>query len=361
MWELKPLNPSLPRSSQEVSTQIKIGHITVGYAQPVFIIAEIGYNFTSLEEAIASIDAVKECGADAVKFQTFTADNLVIKNIDFPPEAGGGNQYLEFKQYELSPEYHAKLFSHARKIGLIPLSTPSSIHDIPLLEENNIAAYKTGADDLTNIPLHQAIALKNKPMMISTGMSDLSEVAETVSAIRQTGNSDILLFHTVSNYPVRDLSAINLRAMQTMADALQVLVGYSDHTTTMSAPVAAVAMGASAYERHFTLDKKMPCPDAALSADPDEMKEIVRMIRETEEMLGDGIKRCSHLEHDMRKNTRKSIVTTKQIDNGETFSSQNLGIKRPGYGIPPKMLDVLIGRTAQNNLPVDTVLSWDLV
>ena len=340
---------------------IKVGNGCIGGQNSIFIIAEIGYNFSTIEEAIASIDAAKECEVDAVKFQTFTAENVTIRTIDFPPEAGGGNQFEEFKKYELSSEYHKILFNHARKKGLIPFSTPASISDLPLLESLNIEIYKTGADDLTNIPLQTAIAQKKKPMMISTGMSDLFEVAETVNAVRGTGNSDILLFHTVSNYPVSDLTAINLKAMQTMAHAFKGLVGYSDHTTTMSAPVAAVALGASAYERHFTLDKKLPCPDAALSADPEEMKEIVRMIRETEEMLGDGIKRCSHVEQDMRNDTRKSIVTTRPIQKGEKYSYQNLGIKRPGYGIPPKLFDKLVGRTAHNTLPEDTVLSWDLL
>lgn len=339
----------------------QIGKKMVGKPHPIFIIAEIGYNFSNLDEAIASIDAAKECGVDAVKFQTFTAENLVIRNIDFPLEAGGGNQYNEFKQYELSEEYHEILFSYAQKKNLIPLSTPSSVHDLALLEALNIVAYKTGADDLTNIPLQTEIAKKKKPMFVSTGMSDLYEVAETVNAIMEQGNSNILLFHTVSNYPVRDLSAINLKAMCTMANALQLLVGYSDHSTTMSAPVASVALGADAYERHFTLDKNLPCPDAALSADPEEMAEIVRLIRETEEMLGDGIKRCSHVEKDMRKDTRKSIVVTKPIKKGETFGYHNLGIKRPGYGIPPKMLGSLIDRRSTSDLPEDCVLLWDML
>ena len=344
-----------------MKSSFKIGNAMIGKPNPTFIIAEIGYNFSNLDEAVASIDAAKDCGVDAVKFQTFTAENLVIKDIDFPPEAGGGNQYKEFKQYELSAENHRILFSHAHKRGLIPLSTPSSVHDLPLLEALNIGAYKTGADDLTNIPLQKEIAKKKKPMFVSTGMSDLFEVAETVNAIQEQGNSSILLFHTVSNYPVKDLSAINMKAMCTMADALQVLVGYSDHTTTMSAPIVSVALGADAYERHFTLDKKLPCPDAALSADPDEMTEIVRLIRETEEMLGDGIKRCSHVEKDMRKDTRKSIVVTMPIKKGETFGYHNLGIKRPGYGISPKMIDSLIGRRSRSDIPEDTVLSWDLL
>lgn len=355
------MNPYLHENDTKRATTFSVGKTAVGTGKPVFIIAEIGYNFTTLDEAKLSIDAAKECGADAIKFQTFTAKNLVIKNIDFPKEAGGGNQYAEFQHYELSEEYHKKLFSYARKKKVIPLSTPSSIHDIPLLESLNVDAYKTGADDLTNIPLQIEIARRQKPLMISTGMSDLSEVAETVNAVLGQGNGEILLFHTVSNYPVRDLSAINMKSMRTMADALQVLVGYSDHTTTQSAPVMAVTLGACAYERHFTLDKNLPCPDAALSADPGEMQETVRIIRETEEMLGDGIKRCSHLEIDMRKDTRKSIVTLRKIKKGEKFSDQNIGIKRPGYGIAPKFFCIIKGKTATSALPEDTVLSWDIL
>lgn len=198
-------------------------------------------------------------------------------------------------------------------------------------------------------------------MFISTGMSNMSEVAKTVEFIRNLGNEQIILLHTVSNYPIYDLTGINLRAMLTMQAGLDVLIGYSDHTTTLSAPVAAVALGACVYERHFTIDKTLDAPDAALSADPEEMAKIVHMIRETEEMLGDGIKRCSHLETKMRVETRKSVVTTRAVKKDETLTKENLGIKRPGYGIPPSNYPSVIGMKALQDLPEDTILTWDKI
>lgn len=339
----------------------KIVDRIVGDGFPTFIIAEIGYNFNTLDEAMKSVKAAKECGVDSVKFQTFRAETVVTRGVMFPVEAGGGSQFDEFKKYELLEEWHRKLFSYAKYLGLIAFSTPAHVSDIPLLESLEVPVYKTGADDLTNIPFLVEIAKLNKPMIISTGMSNLSEVAETVEAILATGNDKLVLLHTISNYPIKNIEQVNLKAMQTMAKALHVLVGYSDHTTTMSAPVAAVALGACVYERHFTLDKSIKAPDAALSADPVEMKQIVQEIRETEAMLGDGIKKPAPSEVDMRKYTRKSLVSKGSIKKGEKYTNKNITIKRPGYGIPPKFIEFVKGRSARADIPDDTVIGWDMV
>jgi len=339
----------------------KIGNRTIGRGYPTFIIAEIGYNFNTYEEAVKSIEEAKKCGVDAVKFQTFRAETIVTKDVMFPSEAGGGSQYEEFKRHELSEDWHKKLFAHAKKHKLIVFSTPSHVTDLPLLESLDVPAYKTGADDLTNIPFLVKIAKLGKPMIISTGMSYLHEVAESVEAIKEAGNDQIILLHTVSNYPIQNLSYLNLRAMKKMGEALGVLTGFSDHTATLSAPVAAVALGACVYERHFTIDKALPAPDAALSADPKEMAQIVKNIRETELMLGDGIKRPAPSEKDMRAETRKSIVAAKRINEGEKLSASNITIKRPGKGIPPKFMELLIGKKARVTIPADTVITWDML
>lgn len=333
----------------------------IGFGSPVFIIAEIGYNFNTLDEAMASIDVAAECGADAVKFQTFRAETTVIKSIDFPAEAGGGNQFAEFKRYELSAEWHEKLFTHAFSRGVVPFSTPSHSDDLALLKRIGMPIYKVGSDDLTNIPFQMRVAQIGKPVILSTGMSYLSEVAETVEAIRSTGNNQIVVLQCLSNYPIKDISEVNLNAMRTMSEALGVLTGFSDHTTTLSAPAAAVALGARIYERHFTIDKKLPAPDAALSADPVEMRRIVQMIRETEQMLGRGVKSPAKSEINMRKDTRKSVVFCKKIKAGELIAENDVTIKRPGYGIAPKHLQMIIGRRAVLDVEEDTVVSWDMV
>jgi sialic acid synthase SpsE len=240
-------------------------------------------------------------------------------------------------------------------------STPSHFNDLPLLESLGTPVYKTGADDLTNIPFLVEISRLGKPMIISTGMSTLSEVAATVEAILETGNKQIVLLHTISNYPVKDLGHLNLRAIKSMAEALGVLVGYSDHTTTLSAPVAAVTLGACVYERHFTINKSLPVPDASFSADPEEMKTIVQLIRETEVMLGDGVKRPAPSEVDMRRDTIKSLVSVKKIKRGEVIQANSITIKRPGHGIPPDFLPNVLGRSARVDIPEDAVITWEMV
>jgi sialic acid synthase SpsE len=344
-----------------VMKRFKIEDRMIGEGCPTFIVAEIGYNFNTLDEAIKSIDAAKECCVDAVKFQTFKAETVVTKGVMFPPEAGGGSQFDEFKKYELSEDWHRKLFAHAKKRGLIVFSTPSHPSDLPLLESLKVPVYKVGSDDLTNLPFLVEIAKLGKPMIVSTGMSTFSEVEEAVKTILAAGNDKLVLLHCISNYPVKKLEHVNLRAMQTMAESFGVLVGYSDHTTTLSTPVAAVALGACVYERHFTIDKNLPAPDAALSADPAEMKQIVQLIRETEAMLGDGVKKPAPPEMDMRRDSRKSLVSKRAIKKGEPLTLENVTIKRPGHGIPPKFLSTVIGRIAKVNIPDDTVITWEMV
>jgi N-acetylneuraminate synthase len=253
------------------------------------------------------------------------------------------------------------LFRHARSQGLVPFSTPSHASDLPLLERQGASIYKVGSDDLTNIPFQVEVARLGKPVILSSGMAYLSEVAQTVEAILATGNQQIVLLHCLSNYPIRDLTELNLRALRTLADGLGILVGYSDHTTTLSAPVAAVTLGACVYERHFTIDKKLPAPDAALSADPAEMTQIVRMIRETEAMLGDGVKRPASSEREMRRDTRKSLATVRPIPAGEALSTDNVTIKRPGHGIDPRAVETALGRTARKDIPADTTITWEMI
>lgn len=341
--------------------EIHIGERLVGPGHPVFIIAEIGYNYNTISEARKTVDAAAACGVDAVKFQTFRAETIVTRDIEFPPEAGGGNQFDEFKQYELSAEDHKELFLYARDNGLIPFSTPSHSTDLPLLEKLDAEIYKVGADDLTNIPFQTDVARLGKPMFISTGMGYLSEVAETVEAIHAAGNDQLVVMHCLSNYPIHDLSELNLRTLQTMRQSLGVIIGFSDHTTTLSAPAAAVALGALVYERHFTLDKKIPAPDCALSADPAEMKAIVSMIRETEAMMGNGIKRPASSEMDMRKKTRKSLVANRSLKKGDRLAPENVIIKRPGHGIDPRQLSIALGRRTAQDIPADTVITWEMI
>jgi len=341
--------------------KVKIGNRTVGKGEPTFIVAEIGYNFSTLDEALRSIDAAIDCGVDAVKFQTFKAGTVTTRDVMFPPEAGGGSQYEEFKRYELSEETHREIFGYAREKGIIAYSTPSHPDDVELLERIGVPAYKIGADDLTNLPLLKYAAKKKLPMIISTGMATMAEVDEAVATILATRNKDIILLHCVSNYPVEKLENVNLRAIATLERAFGLPVGLSDHTTTLSVPVAAVAMGAVLIERHFTLDKKLPVPDAFFSADAKEMKAIVQGIREVERAMGDGVKKPTDIETEMRSQARKGLIAARAIAKGTAITEDMLCIKRPGIGIAPRFLDLVVGRRAKVDIKPDEVITWDKV
>lgn len=331
----------------------------MGQGHPVFVIAEIGYNFNTLDEGLASIDAALDAGADAVKFQTFRAATVVSRNAAFPPEAGDTNQFAEFSRYELSADAHAALFAHARRRGGIVFSTPSYYDDVELLEPLDPPVYKVGSDDLTNLPFLTHVASKKKPLIFSTGMATLAEVDEALRAVRAAGNEDVLILHCVSNYPIRDVGTLNLNAIATMRREFDVPVGFSDHTTSTTAAIAAVALGACVVERHFTLDKALDAPDAFFSADAADLRALVAAIREAEAMLGSGIKQPAGSEAQMRVETRKSVIARTAIPAGDPISQDHLIVKRPGTGIPPKLMDQVVGRRARRAIAADQVITWD--
>jgi N,N'-diacetyllegionaminate synthase len=338
---------------------VKIGDRLIGEGHPVFIIAEIGYNFTSVAEAKASIDAAIECGVDAVKFQTFRAETVVSRHTDFPAEAGATNQFEEFKRYEISEDLHRELFAYARDKKVLVFSTPSYFDDVDLLERLQVAVYKIGSDDLTNLPFIRYVAEKGKPLIFSSGMGTLAEVDEAVQTIRAVGNDQIVILHCVSNYPIRELRGLNLNVIRTFQQAFNVPVGFSDHTTTLSASLGAVALGASVIERHFTLDKHLNVPDAFFSADPAEMKTLVQCIRELEQALGTGVKRPVPSEENMRSETRKSVIARTALRPGEVITKDKIIVKRPGTGVPPKLAHLVVGRRAKQAIQVDEVITWD--
>ena len=338
---------------------VKIWNRLVGDGQPVFIIAEIGYNFNTLEEAKASIDAAIDCGVDAVKFQSFKAETVTSRYTDFPMGAGETNQYDEFKKYEMSEETHGELFDYARKREILAFSTPSYFDDVDLLERLDVPLFKIGSDDLTNLPLIRYVAGKGKPIIFSTGMGTLAEMDEAVHTIRAAGNDQIVILHCVSNYPIQDLSLVNLKVINTLRQAFGVPVGFSDHTTTASAALGAVALGATVIERHFTLDKNLQVPDAFFSADPAETKALVHSIRELEQALGDGVKRPTPKEEAMRVETRKSTIARTYIHRGEVITQESVIVKRPGTGIAPDLAHLVLGRRAKQDIQADEVITWE--
>jgi len=329
-------------------------------ADRCYIIAEIGGNFTTLEEAIRLIDEAAACGVDAVKLQTYRAQTVASSAAIFDMENTGVTSQVElFRKYEIGQDLHHKVFAYAQSKGLDWFSTPSHPEDVDLLEACGVGAHKIGSDDAVNLPFLRYVARTGKPVMLSTGMCTLEEVRESVDAILGEGNDKLILLHAVTSYPTHPEN-VNLRAMQTLAQAFPRLdVGYSDHTVSPVACLAAVAMGARIIERHFTYDKNADGPDHRLSADPAEMRWLVQAIRSFEIMQGNGIKRPADSERVTRLNNRKSIVAARPIAAGQPLCRDDLAVKRPGTGIGPKHFEQLLGRRLRQDAAEDAVLTWD--
>jgi len=323
-----------------------------------YIIAEIGGNFVTFDEAKKLVDLAYEAGVDAVKLQTYKADTIVTKTAKFDLDnVGEMIQHELFEKYQIDFELHKKVFDYIDSKGLDWLSTPSHKTDVDMLDELGVASHKLGADDATNLPLIKYVAQTGKPILLSSGMCTMSEVRDMIDTCLSVGNDKIILFHTVSNYPTYS-DQVNLLAMQTLKREFPFLtVGFSDHTIGSTACFAAACMGAEVVEKHFTHDKNADGPDHQLSANPVEMKEIVDKIREFEVMKGTGAKRPVGKEIINRAKNRKSLVTIKPIKEGEKFTIENTDIKRPGYGIEPKYFDITMGKIASRDIEEDEVIT----
>ncbi len=329
----------------------------------VFTIAEAGVNHNgSLVTAKRLVDAAVVAGADAVKFQTFKAENVVLKTA---PKAryqkeitdATETQYEMLKKLELTEQEFAELMDYCKQKDILFMSTPHDQESIDTLDGLGINVFKVGSGDITNLPYLRHMARKGKPLILSTGMSTLGEVEEAVNTIVSAGNEDLVLLHCVSNYPAR-VEDCNLRAMRTLETAFNLPVGFSDHTLGIQIALAAVAMGAKVIEKHFTLDKNMPGPDHKASLEPEELKTMVWGIRQIEQVFGNGIKKPAESEQDARLVSRKSIVISVDITKGEVITEKHLAIKRPGTGIKPKYYDYLLGRKVCRDIKADTLLSW---
>jgi len=342
--------------------EIKIGNKVIGDKNPCFIIAEAGVNHNGkLSLAKKLIDIAKEAGVDAIKFQTFKTEGVMVENVpmaEYQKKNIGKKetQFQMIKKLELSYDDFISLKKYCDKKRIIFLSTPHSEDAINFLEKL-VLAYKIGSGDLTNLPFLEKIAGKKKPIILSTGMATLSEVKEAVGTIKKAGNNKIILLHCTTNYPC-PLEEVNLKAMLTLKKEFNLPVGYSDHTLGVMVPIMAVALGAVVLEKHFTLNKKLPGPDHKASLNPQELKEMVKKIRETEKALGNGRKKPTKSEEKNKKVARKSIIAKVDIPKNTKITKDMLIIKRPGIGIEPKYLDRIIGKIAQKDLKKDTLIKF---
>lgn len=345
---------------------IEVGSVLIGHDQPVFVIAEAGVNHNGdVDMALRLVHEAKRAGADCVKFQTFKAERVVTQ------EAPKAEYQLKttnpqeiqiemLRKLELDESVYGDLMALCHDEGIVFLSTPYNIEDVDFLDSLGVPAFKIASGQAVEPYFIEYVASKGKPVILSTGMCTLAEVDQAVQVIRKTGNDQIVLLQCTTNYPSA-ISDCNLRAMVTIGNCLDVLVGYSDHTETLTASTASVALGACVIERHFTLDKRLPGPDHSSSSDPQEFKELVEQIRETELALGSTLKGPSDVERKNAVDMRRSIVAMCRIPAGQIITEEMLTFKRPATGLRPALLPDFVGRVATCDIGADQALSWEMI
>lgn len=345
---------------------LKIGNKSIGKNHPVFIIAELSANhLQNFDLAVDTIKAMKESGADAVKLQTYTPDTITIDsdNEYFQIDQGtlwDGKTLYQLYQEAYTPwEWQPKLKEIAEELGLICFSSPFDRTSVDFIEVMNVPAYKVASFEITDIPLIEYIASKGKPVIISTGIATLADIEEAVNACRRMGNDQIALLKCTSAYPA-PLEESNLRTIPNLADTFNTVVGLSDHTLGISAPIASIALGAKIIEKHFILDRTMGGPDAAFSMEPDEFRSMVEAVRDVEKALGT-------VNYNLTEKTRKSrefsrsLFVVEDVKAGELFTVENVRSIRPGFGLHPRYLNELLGKKARQHLKKGTPMEWNLV
>ncbi len=351
---------------QAKSNAILLGERRVGSGEPCFIIAEAGINHNGrLESARQLVDVAVSAGCDAVKFQTFRTEKVcspLAPKATYQLETTGSSesQIEMIRKLELPFNAFRELHHYCGEKGIIFLSTPFDYESADFLAELPVPAFKIPSGEITNLFFLEHIARKGRPLIVSTGMATMEEVAVAVETIHAAGNRQIALLHCVSNYPA-DPSSMNLRAMHTLAEAFETPVGLSDHTVGTEIAFAAVALGACVIEKHFTLSHDLPGPDHRASLEPSELTNLVKGIRNIEVALGDGIKRPAAEELNTAEVARRSLVAATFIPAGAALTVEMLDILRPGTGLSPSMRPQLVGRRARVNIEAGTILSLDML
>jgi N,N'-diacetyllegionaminate synthase len=333
---------------------------------PTYVIAEAGVNHDGSEEtALDLVDAALDAGADAIKFQSFDPSAIAVDDAPLAEYQRAAedarSQVLMLERLRLSDAAFARLAEHCRRRGITFLSTPFDEPSAAMLADLGVPAYKVGSGELTNLPFLRSLASRGLPLLVSTGMAELTDVESAVLSIGEAGAPPLALLHCVSSYPTPPEQA-NLRAMDTLREAFPgVPVGYSDHCLGIEISLAAVARGAAILERHLTLNRGRPGPDHAASLEPDELAELVRRVRLVEQALGTGVKEPQPAERDTRLVARRSLVALRDLEAGEVLSDETIGAKRPAGGLPPSALDELVGRRLARPLRRDEQISWEHV
>lgn len=336
-----------------------VGGRMLGQEAPVFVIAEIGANFSGIDEGKALIAAAADAGADAVKFQTYTAETVALPGATFTLEDGSViSQYDFFKASELSRPAHLELQRSAAEHDLVFFSTPGYYDDLELLEDLGVGLYKTGSDDLTNYPFLKAVAACGKPMIVSTGMCTLGEIEKAVEAVVSTGNEQLVLMHCVVGYPA-PIEEANLRVIDTLRQAFGKPVGLSDHCRGPVAGILGVGLGAVCLEKHLCRDRSAGGPDNDVACQPDELAEYIGQIRQAEAALGCGRKQIGPGEEKWRRAARKSLVAAGDIAAGQILTPELVTIKRPSSGLHPQYFEMVLGRRARRPIAVNALIALE--
>lgn len=347
--------------------EIDFGGRLIGEGHPAFVIAEAGVNHNGdIELGKSLIREAQAAGADAIKFQSYKAGKISTRTAPrywVEADDPDGSQYDTFAKLDsFGPEEHEILFRYASELGLLCFSAPFDDEAVDMLDELGVPGFKIASADLTDHPLLQRVARTGKPVILSTGLATIAEIGEALDVVRSEGNPQIALLHCTLQYPC-DAENANLRMMLHMKAAFpDVPVGLSDHTLGIAVPQAAVALGAVAVEKHYTVDKTLPgSPDHHLSVDHHDLRQMMEGIRTIEKAMGRYEKGPVEAESQAYRYARRSIVSAAVIPEGATISREMLTFKRPGTGIYPKFVDVVVGRTASAEIPEDTVLQWDML
>lgn len=346
--------------------KLKIGNRFIGDDEKVFVIAELSANHNQdFNVAVESIKAIKDCGADAVKLQTYTPDTITIDSDKeyFQIKQGtiwdGTTLYKLYQEAYTPWDWQPKLKQYAEELGLICFSSPFDSSAVDFLESLNVPAYKVASFEIVDLPLIEYIASKKKPIIISTGIATEDEIKEAVETCRKVGNDDIVLLKCTSEYPA-PIEEANLSGINYLKEKYNVIVGLSDHTLGVDVAIASVALGAKVIEKHFIIDRNIGGPDSSFSLEPNEFKQMVKSIRNVEKAIG---KPNFELNEKIKRSRKfaRSLFVVKDIEKGEILTSDNVRSIRPNYGLAPKYLKDVLGKKAKSKIEKGTPLTWDLI
>ncbi len=344
---------------------VEIEGVRIGEGFPPYIVAEISANHNgSIKKAMETITQAKLAGANAVKLQSYTADTMTLNcdRQDFKIEGGlwGGQTLFDLYQSAHTPfEWHESLFKHAKEIGLTCFSTPFDDTAVDLLEELDVVAYKIASFELTDLALIKTVARTQKPIILSTGMANYEEISEAISIVRSFGNENIILLHCISAYPA-PYKSMNLRTIQALSKDFDVVVGLSDHSLGVTASQVAISLGGCFIEKHFILDRKDGGPDSSFSIEPKELRLLCEGAVKSWQCLGEAGYQLREIEKENLK-YRRSLYAAKDIAEGDVLSLENVRKVRPGYGLAPKYLDLVLGRKATCNIEFGEALQWNMI